>query len=133
MRFPFPSLRALTLGMFALVAAAASAARAGAQVQTQIYAIYDLGGTFVVGQFNDDSTTVNPALVSPAPGFPTAVAVGGGHLYVADAQNRVVDEYNLDGTTAASGLIGGFDYPGALAVSGGHLFVGDAVPGGAGR
>jgi hypothetical protein len=78
--------------------------------------VYWSGATVV--EANLDGTGAKT--VAEVKGFPTSIAVGGGHLYWADG-NKIV-QANPDGTDAKTILGNGSGFSGVLAVGDGHLY-----------
>ena len=77
-----------------------------------------------IGEYALDGSTIHAALLSGF-SYPSAIAISGNHLFVADYTRGTVGEYGLDGSTINPSLITGLNEPINLAIDGNDLFVGN--------
>lgn len=97
-----------------------------ASAHAQIYVSTD--GSNSVGEFNLDGTNVNGHLVGN--NAPSALAISGNNLYVADTYDEEIAEYTTSGATVNTALITGLGFSGypyyGLLVSDNILYVAGA-------
>ena len=84
-----------------------------------------------VGSYNaTNGAAINTSLISSGLNSPHAPVISGSHLYIANAGNGTVGEYNLDGSVVNAALISGLTQPSALSVANGYLYVSSLGVGG---
>ena len=84
-----------------------------------------------VGSYNaTNGAAINTSLISSGLYSPHAPVISGSHLYIANAGNGTVGEYNLDGSVVNAALISGLTQPSALSVANGYLYVSSLGVGG---